>query len=127
MKVLLVTVTSSIPVENRTLLKYQQIRNYYGGATHPLLDLGLRSIPSLIDVGSRTDIDTMMEKLQVLGTTCEGGSFVRLTMWDRFPILVRTCPLRSNTVLGNPRKKAKNTRARLRTQYIKLPVPYGPL
>jgi hypothetical protein len=56
----------------------------------------LRSIPSLIDVGSRTDIDTMMEKLQVLGTTCEGGSFVRLTMWDRFStklVNFLNCPL----------------------------------
>ncbi len=57
---------------------HQQFRTYYYGSTHTILDLGLRDIPSLVDGGERTATDANLQRLQVLGTTCEGGAFVRL-------------------------------------------------
>jgi hypothetical protein len=63
---------------------HQEFRTYNYGATHPILDLGLKAIPSLLDEGGKIAIDEVVQRLQVLGTSCEGGAFVRLTLWDRF-------------------------------------------
>jgi hypothetical protein len=76
---------------------HEQFRTYHYGSNHTILDLGLRAIPSLIDDGDRVAIDTMVERLQAVGTTCEGGSFVRLTLWDRFSsklVDFLNCPLK---------------------------------